>query len=171
MRLGEEGLVDIFPQHATVVSRISIGAARQAHFLRRSIELEVVATLAARADAALAGRLRAVIERQRRAMDGDDYAAFIAADHDFHRAMYEAAEVAELWPLVRRASGHVDRLRRLHLPAAGKAQAVLRDHGRIVDAIGRGDAEGARQCLREHLSGTLGQAEEIRARFPDHVAD
>lgn len=42
MRLGEEGLVDIFPQHATVVSRIDVPAAREAHFLRRSIELEIV---------------------------------------------------------------------------------------------------------------------------------
>src|SRR4051794_94845 len=29
LRLGEEGLVDIFPQHATVVSRINLASARQ----------------------------------------------------------------------------------------------------------------------------------------------
>ena len=37
-RLGEEHLVDIFAQHATVVSRIDLSAALQAHFLRRAIE-------------------------------------------------------------------------------------------------------------------------------------
>src|SRR5687767_7668084 len=42
IRLAEEGLVDIFPQHATAVSRIDVGSARQAHFLRRAIETEVV---------------------------------------------------------------------------------------------------------------------------------
>lgn len=47
MKLGEEGLVDIFPQHATVVRAVDIAMARQAHFLRRSIELEIVHTLAA----------------------------------------------------------------------------------------------------------------------------
>jgi signal transduction histidine kinase len=50
MRLAEEGLVDIFPQHATVVCPINIALARQAHFLRRSVELEVVHTLASLAD-------------------------------------------------------------------------------------------------------------------------
>src|SRR3982751_1691208 len=53
LRLGEEGLVDIFPQHATVVSRINLASARQAHFLRKSIELEVVRTLASQPSPAL----------------------------------------------------------------------------------------------------------------------
>src|SRR3981081_589574 len=39
MRLEEEGLVEVFPQYATVVSRIDIGLAQQAHFLRRRAAL------------------------------------------------------------------------------------------------------------------------------------
>src|ERR1700716_1775851 len=46
MRLEEEGLVDVFPQYATVVSRIDIGLAQQAHFLRQALELEIVKGLA-----------------------------------------------------------------------------------------------------------------------------
>ena len=166
MRLGAEGLVDIFPQHATVVSRIDIASAKQAHFLRCSVELEVVRTLAENADAKVAARLLALIERQRQALAADDYAAFSAADRDFHREMYEAAGVDGLWRLVRSLSGHVDRLRRLHLPIAGKAEAVLDDHRGIVDAIARGDPEAAQRRLRRHLSGTLGKVDEIRLRFP-----
>ena len=64
LKLGQEGLVDIFPQHATVVSRIDLASAKQAHFLRRSIELEVVRTLAARPDAALVARLRTQVDLQ-----------------------------------------------------------------------------------------------------------
>jgi DNA-binding GntR family transcriptional regulator len=171
IRLGEEGLVDIFPQHATVVSRINITSAKQAHFLRRSIELEVVRTLAESGDAALVARLRVLIDRQQRSLEADDYAAFSEADQAFHREMYEAAGVGELWQLVRRLSGHVDRLRRLHLPVAGKAQAVVRDHRRIVDAIAKADPDIAQQRLRQHLSGTLGKVEEIRERHPDYVSE
>ena len=49
MRLAEEGLVDVFPQHATVVSRIDVGLAQQAHFLRQALELEIVRITGARA--------------------------------------------------------------------------------------------------------------------------
>lgn len=170
MRLGEEGLVDIFPQHATVVSRIDIGAARQAHFLRRSIELEVVRELALRADDAMARRLNAQVELMASVMGPENYRDFVAADQGFHRLMYEGAGVPDLWDLVRRMSGHVDRLRRLHLPVEGKAQAVVNDHRRIAQAIAARDPQAAQAHLREHLSGTLSQIDEICGRYPDYVA-
>jgi DNA-binding GntR family transcriptional regulator len=169
MRLGEEGLVDIFPQHATVVSRINLVSARQAHFLRRAIELEVVRTLATAPDPVLISRLRAVIAQQKAMRDLHDYREFSSADQDFHRQMYEAAGVPDLWDLVRRMSGHIDRLRRLHLPVKGKALAIVRDHIQIVDAVEAGDPDAAAEALRAHLSGTLSQVEQIRARHPEFV--
>jgi DNA-binding GntR family transcriptional regulator len=173
LRLGDEGLVDIFPQHATVVSRIDVPAAREAHFLRRAIECEVAHTLASAPPAArsgLAQRLRAQIDVLA-ALTGDAARHdFIAADRRFHQLMYAAAGVAELFDLVRRRSGHVDRLRLLHLPSAGKAQAILHEHAAIVDAIAAGDAALAQQAVRAHLSGTLGQVDEIRQRHGDWLA-
>jgi DNA-binding GntR family transcriptional regulator len=171
MRLEEEGLVDVFPQHKTVVSRIDIAQARQAHFLRRAIELEVARTLAANGDAALVKRLRATIAHQRAALAARDYPDFVACDQSFHRQMYEAAEVPGLWDEVRRRSGHLDRLRRLHLPVEGKGEAILRDHARIVDAIAKRDPDIAQQRVREHLSGTLLRVDAIRARHPDYVTN
>lgn len=168
IKLNEEGLVDIFPQHATVVSRIDVASALQAHFLRRSVEAEIAGTLAAHPTELLVAQLRAQLEVQS-ALANDDYSQFIAADREFHRLMYVAAGVPDLYDLIRRMSGHVDRLRRLHLPAAGKAKAVVRDHKRIVEAIAAGQPEQARERVREHLSGTLAQVEQIRAAHPDYV--
>ena len=173
IKLGEEGLVDIFPQHATVVSRIDIGSARQAHFLRQSIETEMVRTLAGTAktdtSADLIDRLRAQIDVQASLAGGKTYREFIAADQAFHRLMYAAAGVPDLFDLVQRHSGHVDRLRLLHLPSTGKEKAILRDHRRIVDAIAAGDAQAAQAALREHLSGTLSKVDEIRAKYAAYL--
>lgn len=170
MKLAEEGLVDIFPQHATVVSRINVTSAFQAHFLRRSIELEVVGLLAERADAEVIARLRSQIDLQAAMTGGKGYGEFVDADRAFHRLMYEAAGVPGLFDVVRRMSGHVDRLRRLHLPVPGKMKGVVRDHRRIVDAIARRDPEAARARVREHLSDTLGSIDEIMARHPEYLA-
>ncbi len=168
MKLGEEGLVDIFPQHATVVSRIDAAAAVQAQFLRRSIEAEVVRTLAGRAAAGLLDQLRAQIDVQAALMGGASYLEFIAADRAFHRLMYAAAGVPDLFDLVRQRSGHVDRLRMLNLPTVGKQRAIVREHRRIVDAIASGDAQTAQTTLRDHLSGTLSQIEAIRSAHPGY---
>ena len=52
IRLEEIGLVDVFPQSGTLVSLIDVPRAREAQFLRRSLELEAVRTLAVTPDAA-----------------------------------------------------------------------------------------------------------------------
>jgi DNA-binding GntR family transcriptional regulator len=169
IRLSEEGLVVVRPQHATLVSRIDIPAAREAHFLRRSIELEIVRELAlAASDEALAG-LRAQVLLQESLAAKQDYQGFVAADKEFHRLMYIAAGMPRLWALVHRMSGHVDRLRLLHLPTSGKTTSIVRDHRDIVDAIERRNPAAAQEALRTHLSGTLASVDEIQKRYPDFL--
>jgi DNA-binding GntR family transcriptional regulator len=170
-KLGEEGLVDIYPQHATVVSRISVASALQALFLRRAIELEVVRALAERHDDELIDELRSTIAEQQRLSDLERYEQFSVMDQAFHRQMYEAAAVPQLWDLVRRLGGHIDRLRRLHLPVEGKTMAVVREHSELLDAIEKGDAEAAQAAVRKHLSGTLNQIDQIRESHPTFLTD
>lgn len=168
MKLEQEGLVEIYPQHATMVARIDVNAARQAHFLRIAIELEAVRRIAVARDAAFVGALRATIEEQRRFVAANDYAGFVSADLDMHRLFYNEARVPDLWQIIRRQSGHIDRMRRLHLPIPGKIEAVIGDHEAIIDAIEQRDAEGAATALRRHLSGTLSIVDQMRGQYPDY---
>jgi DNA-binding GntR family transcriptional regulator len=167
-RLEEDGLIDIYPQHATRVRGISIDSARQAHFLRLALELETVRTLAEEHDASLVPALYALVLQQRDALERRDFTAFSSADQAFHRHLYSAARVEDLWRLMRSRSGNMDRLRRLHLPLNNKAESVLKDHADIADAIGRRDAAGAEAAVRRHLSGTLSQLDALRAKYPDY---
>jgi GntR family transcriptional regulator, rspAB operon transcriptional repressor len=171
MRLAEEGLVDVFPQHATLVSRIDVRRAQQAHFLRQALELEIVRALALKPDRALVAELNGLIARQRRSARDADLETFVATDNEFHARLYAAADKQELWSLVRSRSGHIDRLRRLHLPSPGKAQDIMRHHRLIAAAIGEGKPDQAQQHLRSHLSGTLGNLAAIRGRHPDYLTD
>lgn len=169
MRLEEEGLVDVFPQHATVVSPIDLTLAQQAQFLRRSLELEIVRSLAAAPDANLITQLRSILAQQQTAIKANDLPAFEVSDQEFHRLFYDAAKMHDLWLLVRSRSGHIDRLRRLNLPTPGKIQGILRHHKLIVEAIADGRPDAAQQHLRDHLSGTLSHVDEISAKFPGYV--
>ena len=56
----------------------------------------------------------------------------MAADNEFHAQLYVAADKQDIWTLVRSRSGHIDRLRRLHLPSPGKAQDIVRHHRLIA---------------------------------------
>ena len=91
------------------------------------------------------------------------------AAHAFHGELYGAADMAPLWQLIRQRAGHVDRLRRLNLPAKGKTQAVLRDHQAIVKALQARDAAAAQDAVRAHLAGTLTFVQQVRQRHPQWV--
>ncbi len=95
----------------------------------------------------------------------------MAADNDFHAQLYAAAGKQDLWALVRSRSGHIDRLRRLHLPSPGKAQDIVRHHKLIARSIGAGEPDDAQKHLRAHLSGTLRDLDRIRARYPEYLSD
>jgi len=170
MRLEEEGLVEVFPQYATVVSRIDIRLAQQAHFLRLALELEIVKALALDHSGPLLDELNGALAQQQKFAKAGDFEKFLAADNDFHQQLYAATGNHELWDLVRSRSGHIDRLRRLHLPTPGKAQDIVRHHKLIVAAIGASQPDDAQRHLRKHLSGTLGYLAEIRARFPEYLS-
>ena len=152
MRLEEEGLVEVFPQHATVVSRIDVRLAQQAHFLRQALELEIVRLLARNHDEALVaglhGRSRSSSNSPRPATSRNSWPPTM----NFTQ-LYAAADKQDLWTLVRSRSGHIDRLRRLHLPSPGKAQDIVRHHKLITKAIGAGEPDEAQRHLRTHLVG------------------
>jgi DNA-binding GntR family transcriptional regulator len=168
-RLEKEGLVEIFPQHLTRVRAIDLDSARQAHVLRLSVELEIVHGLATARDAAIVQRLRAAVIKQRACLAADDLGGFILFDQEFHKTLYSAAQLMTVWHMIRGASGNLDRLRRLHVPLNGKAQAVLEEHDGIATAIAEGDPAAAQVWVRRHLSGTLAELDSLRERYPDYI--
>jgi GntR family transcriptional regulator, rspAB operon transcriptional repressor len=171
MRLEEEGLVDVFPQYATVVSRVDVRLAQQAHFLRQAVELEIVRGLAISHDAAVVDDLNRTIALQQQFAKAGDFEKFMTVDNEFHAQLYAASGKQDIWTLVKSRSGHIDRLRRLHLPSPGKAQDIVRHHKLIAKAIGAAEPDEAQKHLRTHLSGTLSELARIRARYPEYLSD
>ncbi|SEN09899.1 transcriptional regulator, GntR family [Duganella sp. CF517] len=171
LRLEEEGLVAIYPQHATVVRAIDVASAQRAHFLRKSLEIEVVRTLARDVNDSLIARLDIKLSQQADALRLADFDEFVLKDHDFHRTMYAAAKVEPLWEMVRRASGNLDRLRNLHLPMPGKAQSVIDEHRHIVRALAARDVQAVEAAVRAHLSGTLSNLAQIRVNYASYLME
>ncbi|MFG1383882.1 GntR family transcriptional regulator [Xanthobacter versatilis] len=170
MKLQGERLVDVFPQHATVVSAINVGLARQGQFLRCSIELELVRALALVPRDAPLEKMRSLIRQQKAFAELGEHEAFSAADQSFHRAMYDALRMTELWDLARRQSAHIDRLRRLHLPKAGKMHEIVASHTAITDAIESGNPVTAQDALRDHLTRSLDYVDKLKKLHPNYFS-
>jgi GntR family transcriptional regulator, rspAB operon transcriptional repressor len=167
MRLGEEGLVDIFPQSGTYVGRIPLKALPEAVVIRQALEGAAVALAAARGNPADMAALEGIIARQKVMAALDDRDSFHAADEDFHERIALAAGHPGLWRMALQAKHQIDRCRRLTLPAKGRMDHVIMEHQTIVDALKRREKAEASAAMQNHLAAILPDAEKIRAEFPD----
>ncbi len=168
LKLEEEGLLVIFPQSKTEVSKIDVEQARETQFLRLSIELEVARRLAGSHDRRALASATKVLSFQKSALTENDLERFSRLDRLFHRALCEAAGVSNLWDLIVSRSGHIDRLRNLNLPDPGKPANIIHYHSLILDRIAAGDTSAAVDAVRSHLSGTLAQIDDIKSRYPKY---
>jgi DNA-binding GntR family transcriptional regulator len=171
LRLSEEGLVEIVPQSATRVSLIDISKAREAQFLRRALEIEVAKIVCDLPEKQFVQDMREIVDRQRECANKSKLQEFDALDGAFHRRLFEAAGVPDLYALIRQRSGHIDRIRRLHLPVAGKTQEVIRDHELILKAIAKSKTDEAQFRVRDHLSRSLAYSPKLREKYPAFFAD
>lgn len=168
-KLEAEGLVDIYPQSRTVVTRIDPVQIREAHFLRLAVETEVLRRLADSADPALIGRLKTLVALQE-ALAGNpaELPAFQELDELFHQTLLAGAGQPGLYALLRSRSGHLNRLRRLDLPGEGKIRHILEGHRAIVAALEAHDPQAAQDAIRGHLSQTLSRLDVLRQSHPQY---
>lgn len=168
-KLESEGLVDIYPQSRTVVTRIDTTQMHEAHFLRLAVETEVLRRLATECDAATISRLHTILSLQE-ALAGNiaEMPAFQELDEVFHQTLMAAAGQPGLHAVLRSRSGHLNRVRRLDLPNDGKIRRILGGHRDIIAAIEARDPEAAQAAIREHLSQTVSRVEVLRAAYPTY---
>ena len=165
IRLADEGLVDIYPQAGTFVSRIDLAAVREAQFVRQTLETAVaVEAASAGVDATV---FDSILERQERAIRNGDFGEFFASDEELHRKVFELAGHGATWRLVQSAKSHLDRVRQLERPADATLMEMLRQHQAIATAVREGDIAATVEAVRRHATVILDLAPEIAARHPD----
>ncbi len=171
LRLADEGLVDIFPQSGTFVSRIPVHALPEAIIIRKSLEETTARMAAERARSSQIATLRAVMERLRETAAAGDRDGFHQADEAFHAGIAEAAGHPGIWTLVQQVKIQVDRFRRLTLPEEGRLARIIAEHGAILDGIEAHDPDRAAARMGAHLGALLADLGGIKDHNPDFFVD
>lgn len=168
LRLSESGLVDIYPQSATVVSRVPVSAIPEAVVVRKALESTTVETAAQHAPADAIARLDAIITRQRIHATLNNPSGFHEEDEAFHEAITQIAGYPGIWTILKSVKIQIDRARRLTLPVLGRMEKVIQEHLVIRDAVAAHDVEGARAAMLHHLSAVIPDIAELRVQYPDY---
>jgi DNA-binding GntR family transcriptional regulator len=164
--LAEEGLVQVFPQVGSFVSRVDPQQVRDAQFLREAVELTALDDVPQELDREVVAELRANLDRQRGTVDLEE---FFALDEAFHHGLLQLSGHARAWSTVVSAKGHLDRARRLGLKETSPAP-FADQHQQIFDAVVEGDLPRARDTMRTHLRAVFEDIERIRQHSPELFA-
>jgi len=171
LRLADEGLIEIFPQSGTFVSRIPLAALPEAIAVRRVLEEAVMRQAAAKATPDQLARLRAEIEKQRETAKAGDQDQFHQCDKAFHALLAEIAGYPGFWAIIMQANTQVDRFRRLTLPVVGRMDIVLDEHAAMVEAIAGHDPDRAVRALITHLDDMETAIAEAKRNNPFYIQD
>jgi DNA-binding GntR family transcriptional regulator len=168
LRLAREGLVVIYPQSGTFVSKIDPAAVEEGRFVREAVECAAVERAATRATAENVAELKRQMAAQRAVLGSDSWSTFFELDEQFHRTVIEIAGYPLVWRITQEVRLHVERLRRLSLPDAETVGRLVEQHAAVADAIAAGDGAAARDAMSVHLGEASRVVERLAAQHPDY---
>lgn len=171
IRLSDDGLVDVFPQSGTFVSRIPRRALYEAILIRKSLENTAVSIAIEKvtpADLATLDRQLADLATCQR---NGDIKGFHELDTVFHRQINRIAGFPGIWSMIQQVKVHIDRYRLLTLPLRGRLFRVVEEHGAVIDGMRRGDSAAAVAAMDFHLGQMLQEIVNITDLDPAFFID
>lgn len=169
-RLKAEGLVDIRPQSGSSASLIRLADVRENMFLRRALEGEAVALLAARSDPALLEEIDRNLRYQKAAVEAGDRPGFHRLDLEFHDLLVSAVGYPRMRATVEHARLALDRVRRL-LGTPRRHALTYAEHCAVAEALRNATPDAARAAMAAHIDSVMTELEAFAAERPEVFAD
>jgi DNA-binding GntR family transcriptional regulator len=147
--LAGQGLVQHTSNATATVSGISVAELQELYELREAVEplaTQIAVPNVGRADLLTMRKQLQIMEQHA------DTRTWLAANTEFHAAVYRRANRPRMIELVERLRGLTDRYMYLHLEVIGKTEHLVSEHLDILAAVESGDAASAARITREHLA-------------------
>lgn len=172
LRLADEGLVEIYPQSGTFVSRIPRRALYEAILIRKALEVTTVSlAIVAMKDGS---RLHSLEDNQAaliKAAEAGDIPLFHRLDTEFHQLIADIAGYPGIWTVIAQVKVHIDRYRFITLPRSGRLDIVIAEHAAIIDGIRDRDDGAAVLAMSQHIGRMTEELDDIGDLDPELLID
>jgi len=152
IRLSNMRLLEIRPQRATLVRKISQSHILNSRFVRTAVEVEVIRRACSSQTDLDTVSFEDNLIRQKQCVADMNVEEFHDLDYAFHQLICRAGEAAFAFEIVASNKAHVDRLCMIQLSSQVAFDDVQEDHAEIYDLLKKRDTAGATKLIRHHLS-------------------
>ena len=171
LRLEDEGLVQIFPQSGTYVSKIKIEAVLESQFIREALECSVARYAARNRNDELLESLSRKLEDYETALNDDEVKLMYEKDEEFHRTLANFCFPNRLWKITNQAKLQMDRVRYLSLAVQERRINVLKEHRWIFQNIADGNEDRAENAMKKHLEYFHHDLKIVQDEHPDYFKE
>ncbi|MBK3745262.1 GntR family transcriptional regulator [Paraburkholderia aspalathi] len=168
LRLADEGLVDVYPQAGTFISRIPKQAVYEAILVRKALENTTVSIAAEKITPIELKLLDRNLDDMIDSHKADDLSAFHRLDNEFHEKISQISGFPGIWSIVEQVKVHSDRYRLLTLPQEGRFARVIDEHAMVITCLHRRDKQGAANAMDRHLGLLLDEIQQAQKLDPDY---
>ena len=168
LQLEKEGLVEIYPQSGTRISKISMEEVRESHFIREAMESATVRFAAQQGDSEFHNQLNSRLQEFKDSLDTAEKDRLFELDELFHKTIAEFCFQNRLWKITNIAKSHIDRVRHLTLPLPKRIYEIADEHQRVADFIIRYQPDEAVRAIQDHLNVSFTDIERIRAEHAEY---
>lgn len=151
LQLNQEGLLGVFPQVGTIVTKIDLKAVEEGRFVREHIERAIVREAATKLNAESLLQLETNITLQEFCLEKGSFQKLYELDDEFHQILYHGCEKELTWEMVKRMNVQFDRLRIFRLAMNHQWNIIIAQHNNIFKAISNNDPNLAEEVIVEHL--------------------
>ena len=168
IRLQRDGLVDIYPQKETIVSRIDFQKVEQERFLRESLECSNIDLFVDKFTSRDISELELNIERQNSTVTDCNYNSLLELDNEFHHYMFKVTGQKLAWETIEHSSNHYARIRLITVWNKDIMTETILQHQKILSALQNKNAEYAKIAMKAHLHKLENQIAQIMKEYPDY---
>ncbi|MDQ0229355.1 GntR family transcriptional regulator [Metabacillus malikii] len=168
LQLSQEGLLEIYPQKGTVVSRIDLAHVEESRFVRENIEKAIVRLACELLSEEDIFQLETNLVLQEKLVERGNYLKQFELDDEFHRIIFFGCDKKRTWEMVRQMNTHFNRLRMLRLTSPLDWSVILSQHKSILELIKQKEANKAEEVMSEHLQLVVIEQDYLKECYPTY---
>lgn len=175
-----DGLVTVYPQKGSFVSKINLKLIREYLFTRSSLEYAVMQIAMTDFPKDQLVKLEENLNLQKNALKQKDIHDILNLDSEMHKIIYEGCGYGSVWDSVKRMNTDVDRLRYLKLVSGLNSASdssisaimdwttTLQDHFEYLKFIKKQKTNGLMKFVKLHVEVLLEDARILSTLYPDY---